>query len=69
MQNPSERLAALDEITRSIVLDLLDEMSRPLGRREIEKTLARQGYTRSERMAIVPAMLRFEIIALVPRSE
>lgn len=68
MKSPSERLAELDEATRAIVLDLLDELSRPLGRREIEKALARQGYTRAERTELVPAMMRFDIVALVSKE-
>lgn len=65
----TERLSALDPATRAIVIEVLDELSRPLGRREIEKTLARRGYTRRERMDLVPAMMHFDLIAIVPKVE
>jgi hypothetical protein len=61
-------ITALDEAARAIVLLALDELTRPLGRREIEKVLGRAGITRRERERIVPALLCLDLVAIVPRD-
>lgn len=63
--SPIERVAALPEDVRTEVLTVLDELTRPLGQREIEKALA-PILTRQQRMPIVAALMnRFTLVAIV----
>lgn len=67
--DPFERLGVLDPAARDKALEVLDEISRPLERRELEKALGRFGVTRTERERIVPALLDLQLIALFkPRA-
>ncbi|MBV1918569.1 MAG: hypothetical protein KUG65_10995 [Sphingomonadaceae bacterium] len=66
--DPLDRLAELSPDARALVLECLDEISRPLDRREIEKALGRLGITRGERMKLMPALAEIEMIALRPRD-
>ena len=59
------RLSALSPEVRAEVLESLDEFSRPLTRREIEKLLA-PFLTRKERQLVVPLLMHVNLIAIVP---
>lgn len=66
MADITERFAALPSEARDIVLEMLDTVSRPLTRREVEDAmLARGGTTRSQRKIISKAIEHLHIIALV----
>lgn len=61
----AERIAALDPENRAIVLAALDEISRPMTLREIERAWAMTGRTtRSQRRALLPVLSGVDVIAL-----
>lgn len=53
---------------RAALVEALDELSRPLTRREIERALA-PVMTRRERLQIVPALMALELIAIMPKRD
>lgn len=60
-----DRLMAENHKTRRLVLQILDELSRPMSRREIEDALlAAGGFTRSERRRLAQALKPLPIIAI-----
>lgn len=59
------RIAALSPDARAEVLDFLDDVSRPLSRREVEKLLG-PFLTRKDRERIVPLLLQVHLIAILP---
>lgn len=60
-----DRLQAEPHKVRQRVLELLDEMSAPMHRREIEDALlAAGGFTRSERRRLAQVLKRLPIIAI-----
>lgn len=59
-----DRLEAEPHKVRKRVLELLDELSRPMDRREIEEALRPSGMTRSERRRAAQALQLLPIIAI-----
>lgn len=59
-----DRLMAEPYKVRKRVLELLDEMSRPMSRREIEEALYPSGLSRSERRRLANALKVLPIIAI-----
>ena len=61
----SDRLQAEPPPVRQRVLEILDEMSAPMDRRDIEDALlAAGGFTRSERRRLAQALRHLPIIAI-----
>lgn len=59
-----DRLTAEPYKVRKRVLEILDELSRPMDRREIEEALRPSGMTRSERRRAAQALKLLPIIAI-----
>lgn len=59
-----DKLMAEPFQVRRRVLELLDEMSRPMDRREIEEALRPSGMTRSQRRRAAQALKHLPIIAI-----
>ena len=65
MQSLSDELAVMDSAEREAALTILDRVSRPLTKREIETALAEKGVSRSRRKIIASALEPFHIIAAI----
>lgn len=59
-----DKLQAARPEVRTAVLELLDEMSKPMHPREIERALCRSGFTRSEARPIVKVLKHLPIVAI-----
>lgn len=65
---PARWLGSHPAAARRAALELLDQVSRPLTAGEIEGAIRSANLTRAQRRAVVRALARFEIIALVDRA-
>jgi len=65
MQTPIRKLTAAPPMIRNLTLDLLDEISRPLTARELDRAFMHVGFTRSEARRFVKALKRCQVIAVV----
>lgn len=61
-----DRLQAEPHKVRQRVLEIMDELSRPMDRREIEEALRPSGMTRSERRRAAQALKLLPIILIGP---
>lgn len=64
MTNIEKLLAEAKPEVRAVALKLLDEISAPMHPREIERTLCRNGFTRSAAKPIVIALKNLPIVAI-----
>lgn len=67
MTGVRKKLKAAPPDVRSLVLALLDEISQPMARSEIEEALRPSGMTRSERRRAAQALKNLPIIAISPQ--
>lgn len=63
----SNRIATVPDGLRGTVLAALDDISRPMSVREIDRALAPY-LTRSQRKPIIRALASIDIIAIVPKT-
>ncbi|TMJ19555.1 MAG: hypothetical protein E6G92_07200 [Alphaproteobacteria bacterium] len=63
-----EHLASAAPAVRAEVLRLLDEISRPLGVREVEHRLRDCGVSRSQRIILARALAGLTVIAIVKEN-
>lgn len=62
------RLAQLDPAAREASLQLLDEITRPLTVREIERALRRSGRSRKFAEGMAGVLAEFDIVAINERA-
>lgn len=67
MTGVRQKLKAAPPEVRSLVLALLDEISQPMARREIEEALRPSGMTRGDRRRAAQALKDLPIIAISPQ--
>ena len=65
----TEPLAGASRAARNEALRLLDEISRPLTVREIERALLQAGHSRSWSATAANALRRLDLIAIVEREQ
>lgn len=63
-----DKLEAEPYNVRRRVLELMDELSRPMSRAEIEEALRPTGMTRSERRRVAQALKLIDIVAIAPST-
>lgn len=59
-----EKLQAAPPEVREAVLELLDELSRPMTARELERALQDAGFTRSQAKPVVMVLKHLPIVAI-----
>lgn len=62
---PLEKLRAAPPAVRTAALQLLDEVSAPLGPRELDRAFQDEGFTRSEARRFTRALKHLHVVALV----
>ncbi len=62
---PQQRLRALPPHVRQPALEILDQLTRPLSPREIDRAIQNEGFTRSEARRVSLVLKRLQVVALI----
>ena len=68
MEHVRARVGAFDPPVRQAILDCLDELTRPLTVREVERALKALGVHRDDAPALASAIKGMAIVAIIPRA-
>lgn len=66
MVTPLQRLRALPPVVRGPALEILDELTKPIPPRALDRHFQDAGFTRSEARRMTLALKRLQVVALVP---
>ena len=64
---PLQRIRALPPIVRIPALEVLDELTRPITPRVLDRTFQEAGFSRADARRMTLALKRLQVVALVPK--
>lgn len=64
---PLERLRALPPHVRAPALEVLDQLTTPMGARELDRAFQNAGFTRGEARRFTLVLKHLKVIAVVPQ--
>ncbi|WP_298018253.1 hypothetical protein [uncultured Parasphingopyxis sp.] len=66
MQSGIQRLVNAPSDSRALAIELLDEVSRPMSPRDLDRAFMDAGFTRTKAREMTKSLKGFNVIALVP---
>jgi hypothetical protein len=63
--SPYQRLRDLPAHVRAPALEVLDQLTRPLSPRELDRAIQDEGFTRAEARRVTRILKRLQVVALV----